>query len=382
MALTKRQSEWYKWIRETNANAAERYVLWGGNMRKWNDEQLAAQGRRGKVAGTLDKILHFLDAEDGSYLGRHVFLFGLTDAYSSTSQLTYNQAEYLLKGSLDDNDQIIEANAEDMRAVTIGLIKAGVPDLIAEGAQKGPNPRARVRQMDPSTGTMPDDTPPEPEAPPEPSTVDETPKPEREPVKATEDQYAAVREIAWHREAILSATARVERDGYQWLFTMRAGIDNDMLQGFLAMVDQATDRLAQEGFTPVIDYRSMPASGASSTSDDGPSENYGYTTPGGEKILASGSALLEGMQTDVNGKTEYQLKGFQWPLNDSRDADIKLSTIPDPELEMGEADFEAGSAALTAEKMKKRWGKQLTADWIHKEREDGKRFRDVVRLHL
>ena len=379
MAMTKRQTEWYKAIQKVDAQAAERYVTWAGAMRGWMGDEKAPRGMRGKVAGTLGEILKLLDDPDGKYEGRHVFVYGLTDTFASTSKLTYQQADYLLKGTIttddDGNEQINQANGDVIRAVTIGLVKAGVPSLLGDA-----NAADGARAVDDLKRSIAESETEGNEEESEPSTVD-APK-EHKPVTATEEEMDRLKDIAWHRESILSATTRVERDGYNWLFTIRAGIDPSMLQGFLSVMDQATERLTNEGFIPVSDYRYQPTSGGDFTKDDGDGgAQQPYPTDTGETILKSGSAPLEVMLTKPDGQTEYSLKGFQWPMKDNRDAELKLSMIPAPELEMTEADFEPGGAALTVEKMRDRWGVQLVADWIHKQRPDGKKFYDVVRIH-
>jgi hypothetical protein len=368
--MNQEQVEIYRRIDAKNHEAAESYVAWCNKLKALGrTQQPADNGTRGAVLARLQEILGNLDEiVDGE--ARHLWLEAVT-GNESTTALNDAQAKHVLSETahriaLEDGGEewvITQETADLIRAMTIGIAMEG--DMTQSQTPSGPpQTPGGSPQGPPQNGPGGPSQTPQRSGPPD--------RAEIQPVDVDDSFVKRVSDAQWHQEAPLSGTVRVERDGYEWLLTLRAGVDGEMFRGFTQVLDGATRFLSEHGFNPTSIAPQERAASASNGSPPAQSENG---------VKDTGAAQLEWVQTarTQNGdeQVQFQVAGFKWPMKDSRGVDFVVNNIFADDLGIQENHVRQG---FDHTDMLEWYGGPLQVDWQQKVK-GGRTYWDVLRVY-
>ena len=363
--MNQEQVDLYNRIKPQDSQAAEAYVAWCDRLKALGKTQKpASSGTRGAVVGRLQEILGNLDeVVEGE--ARHIWLEAVT-GNQSTHGLRDAQAKHILSETAyrvthEDGSQewVIDQDTADLiRGMMIGMIMDNKEDSMpAPQAPQGP-----PQQEQGSSGP--------PSGPGSAPTANNQP----EPVDVEQRYVEQVSEAQWHQEAPLSGTVRVGRGGYEWLVTLRAGVDGEMFRGFVQILDGATRFLSEHGFEP--------SGGGPQNSPARASNGSSPPEQATDGVKETGTAPLEWVQTtrarSGGEQVQFQVTGFDYPMKDSRGVDFVADQIFDRDLGIQEHHIRSG---FDHGDMQDWFGAALQADW-QKKVKGGKTYWDVTRVSL
>jgi len=177
---------------------------------------------------------------------------------------------------------------------------------------------------------------PAPEPGPEPPAEQgRGPEPEQEPVNFTlpVDLYALCTELP--ELPVVAWTKFVSSDGFTWSLTVRAGLSDaanaEALKSIKRMIAGFEQGARRYHWTPPAsngyhhndtDSPPQPHSGPALPPGVAPSPNTdGPPAPQQDGDIPSGTAQLNAIKVDADGRVEFYVEGYRWPFKDGRGAE-------------------------------------------------------------
>ena len=179
--------------------------------------------------------------------------------------------------------------------------------------------------------------------------------------KADVDKFAIIKlgDLAQRlpESPVLAWTEFTSRAGLRWTVSVRGGLPAGLaalgLQQLEAQMD-AVEALAQRrnGSAERTQRRRLAASAPPPPEPPTPPAQSGAPNPapqaqapggnGGEEAIKSGTADLEAIKVDADGRVEFHVGGFRWPFKDTRGGEV-VAGLFDPGLGWTPAHFKPGT---------------------------------------
>lgn len=134
---------------------------------------------------------------------------------------------------------------------------------------------------------------------------------------------------------VVAFTDFVDGAGFKWGFTVRAGLEPDQARHALATVREQMEMFGKAakayGWQPYVNGRVTTTNAAPATkpmtAPPQPKGNGGPPAPAPapqaqSEDVPSGTAALNAIKVDADGRVEFYVEGFKWPFKDGRGAEV------------------------------------------------------------